>query len=192
MMLAVSIAFLVLLYAAHTGGDVDLALRTPLSMFRDGRDSTLGYWMFGLLLAAGAILMQLLVRLRWWGDAFALLMSFALLIVVASTPSADFDHLFVAMVLLLSVYIYYAFLFHRLGSRWFWVHLLAPVLIGMLLQWHSYGLWQKSLIVYFVATMNAQYYAFKSWQRPTVEKAPPRTKKFRDTERRQKVYSLDD
>ena len=34
------------------------------------------------------------------------------------------------------------------------VHLLMPIVIGLTIQFHSFGLWQKSLIAYFVVLIN--------------------------------------
>lgn len=191
-MIFTSAAFLFVLVWAHLGGGWGVTLAKPMSLFRDGADSTLGYWLFGLLLAAGAVLMQLLVRLRWWLDAGVLLIAFVLLAVVASTPSTDAFHLFIAMLLLLLLYGYFAFLFYRLESRWFWVHLVTPVLIVLLTRLHSYGFWQKSLIVYFLAAMNAQYYTCADWLRMSRKQRSSWKLPQRDTERRQKVYSVDE
>lgn len=191
-MIFVSAAFLFVLVRAHLGGDWNVTLAKPMSLFRDGADSTLGYWLFSLLLASGAVLMQLLVRLRWWLDAGVILFAFVLLAIVASTPSTDVFHLCIAMLLLLLLYLYFAFLFYRLESRWFWVHLVAPVLIVLLTRLHSYGLWQKSLIVYYLAAMNAQYYACAGWLRASRQERSSWKLPSRDTERRQKVYTVDE
>lgn len=191
-MLIVSAAFVALLVWAHADGDWNLALAKPMSLFRDGADSTTGYWLFGLLLLIGAILMQLMVRLRLWLDAVVLLAAFVMLFVVAATKSTDPFHLFVAMSLLLLLYVYYAVLFYRLESRWFWGHLVAPVLIVLLTRLHSYGLWQKSLIAYYVLAMNLHYYTAAGWLRASKTERSGWRLPRRDNERRQKVYSIDE
>ena len=191
----ISGAFVVLLVTVHLNGDLQKSLATPLSMFRDGPDGSVGNWLFCLLLLAGAWLIQLLVRLHHFLDAVAVLLLVGLLWEVATTPSADFYHLFMSFLLLFAVWGYYGWLFHRLESRWLWLHLVAPVLLIFLTRLHSYGLWQKSVIVYFVFLLNLHYHAFASWlpQRRQQEAAPATPKqRFRDTERRQKIYTLDD
>lgn len=187
----VTLAFLVLLALAHTSGEAEEALARPLSLFREEADSPIGWLLFAFLLAAGVILVQLLVRMRWFVDALMLLVATALLAVVAATPSFDSDHLFVSGVLLLSLYVYYAVLFHRLASRWLWLHLPMPVLLLFLTQLHSYGLWQKSLILYYLLVINLQYSASKDWLETA--QSPRRTWNIpkRDPQRKQKTYKLD-
>lgn len=193
-MKTVSLAFVGLLIFVHATDDFAVALATPLSMFRDGPQATAGYLLFGLLLAAGIVLLQLLVRLHWWLDVAVLLATFGMLAYVARSPSVGLEHNVVALVLMFQVYVYYAFLFYRCESRWFWVHLFVPATIALATRMHSYGLWQKSLILYFLLAMNLQYHTFSQWRRKRQSDgeppAPPRPP--RDTERRQQVYTLDD
>jgi hypothetical protein len=187
----VSLAFLALLVLAHVDGEWQTALARPLSLFREEAGSPVGWFLFALLLAAGVILVQLLLRMRWFLDAIMLLVTTALLAFVAATPSLDADHLVVSGVLLLALYFYYAVLFHRLESRWLWLHLPMPVLLVLLTQRHSYGLWQKSLILYYLLVINLQYSASKDWLESA--KSPRRGWDLpkRDSQRTQKVYKLD-
>jgi hypothetical protein len=141
-------------------------------------------------LAAGMILVQLLLRMQWYIDALVLLFATALLGFVAATPSLDSGHLLVAGVLLLSLYIYYALLFHRLESRWLWLHLPMPVLLLFLTRLHSYGLWQKSLILYFLVVISLQYSASKAWLETAQSRPGPCKLPKRDPQRRQKIYKL--
>ncbi len=160
-------------------------------MFREEAGSPVGWLLFGLLLAAGVILVQLLLRMRWFIDALMLLFAAGLLAFVAATPSLDSDHLVVSGVLLLSLYLYYTILFHRLESRWLWLHLPMPLLLLFLTRLHSYGLWQKSLILYYLLVINLQYSASKDWLESA--KSPRRGWEIpkRDSQRKQKVYKLD-
>lgn len=184
-------AFLALFVFAHTGGEGERALARPLSLFREEASSPVGWLLFGLLLAAGGILVRLLLRLGWFLDALMLLTATALLAFVAATPSLDAGHLYASGVLLLALYIYYATLFYRLESRWLWLHLAAPVLLLLATQLHSYGLWQKSLILYYLVAINLQYVASRKWL--IAAQTPRRTGEIpkRDTQQRQKVYKLD-
>ena len=187
----VTLAFLVLFVLAHASGDGERALARPLSLFREEAGNPIGWLLFGLLLAAGLILVQLLVRLGWFLDALMLLIVTALLGFVAATPSLDSGHLYASGVLLLSLYIYYAILFYRLESRWLWLHLAAPVLLLFLTQLHSYGLWQKSLILYYLLVISLQYSASKKWLKAA--QSPRRKGEIpkRDPQRKQKIYKLD-
>ena len=187
----VTLAFLVLLVLAHATGEGERALARPLSLFREEAGSPVGWVLFGLLLAAGMILVQLLLRLAWFLDAIVLLAATALLGFVAATPSLDADHMLIAGVLLLSLYIYYAVLFHRLESRWLWLHLPMPVLLLFFTRLHSYGLWQKSLILYFVCVINLQYSASKAWLETANSRRGLEALPKRETQRRQKIYKLD-
>jgi hypothetical protein len=187
----VTLAFLALLVLAHANGEGRIALARPLSLFREEAGSPIGWVLFGLLLAAGVILVQLLLRMRWFFDAFMLLVVTALLAFVAATPSLDSDHLIVSGVLLLSLYLYYALLFHRLESRWLWLHLPMPVLLLFLTQRHSYGLWQKSLILYYLLVINLQYSASKGWLEAAKSTRRGWEIPKRDSQRTQKVYKLD-
>lgn len=187
----VTLAFLALLVLAHANGKWESALARPLSLFREEAGSPIGWVLFGLLLAAGVILVQLLLRLRWFIDALMLLVATVLLAFVAATPSVGSDHLLVSGVLLLSLYIYYAILFHRLESRWLWLHLPMPILLVFLTRMHSYGLWQKSLILYYLLVINLQYSASKDWLDAAKSSRPGWEIPKRDSQRRQKIYKLD-
>ncbi len=65
----VALAFVLLLGYAHIQGDLDEAVRRPLSMFRENGNAWVGYWLFALLLTAGVLLLWQLIRMRWFLDA---------------------------------------------------------------------------------------------------------------------------
>jgi hypothetical protein len=188
----VTLAFVALLVIAHTGGEGETALARPLTLFREEAGSPIGWLLFALLLAAGVILVRLLLKMRWFVDAVILIVTTALLALVAATPSLDADHILVSGILLLSLYLYYAILFNRLESGWLWLHLPMPVLLLFLTRLHSYGLWQKSLILYFLLVINLQYSASRDWlvsaRSPRPRTLPPK----RDQQRRQRIYKLVD
>ena len=75
-----------------------------------------------------------------------------LLLIVVATPSWGGLHNLTALMLLFSMFAYYAVLLYRAGSRFFLaLHLAVPVLIAVAFHFQSYGIWQKALISYFVA-----------------------------------------
>jgi len=190
-MKTVSAAFLCLLLAAHWTDDFEQSVARPLSLFRDDRNGTLGYVLFGLLLAAGGLMVHRLLRIQWFLDAATLLITAMLLGFVAATPSTDSNHLIVAFAILILLYVYFAVVFFRGESRWFWGHLAVPVLLVFATRLHSYGLWQKSLIVYFLLALNVEYHVVGDWLRTAGRRADKRPGlPRRETERRQKVYRL--
>jgi len=152
-----SAAFLVLLLAAHdAAAGPDDPLAYPLSALRDGPQAALGYCLFALLLAVGVVLIILADRADKGLDVVALGLAGALLVAVALTPSYGGLHALFAFSLLLLLYAYLAGLLFAAGSVWLVVHLAVPVLLVPATNYHSYGLWQKSLIVYFLLALNVR------------------------------------
>ena len=188
----VAAAFLLLLAYAHTRDDWNAAVARPMSMFRDGGDAWIGDALFGLLLAAGVLLLVQLVRLRWILDAAAVLGIAVMLAVVAATPSADTLHNFLAFLLLFLLYVYFATVFYRLESRWLYAHLTVPAVLVFVTRLHSYGLWQKSLILYYLFAVVLQHHLCSDWLRTAKKSRGGYTPAPRDTERRQKVFDLND
>jgi hypothetical protein len=142
----ISVAFLAVLYLAHGGSDQ--LVGQPLSMFRDGDVPQLGYLMFVLLALLGALQTAALARAERVAEAGICLAATAVLVLVAVTPSTNPFHEFGSFLLLILLYGYFGCLFAGAGRLWLVVHLFSPVWLLMLTQFHSYGLWQKSYIVY--------------------------------------------
>lgn len=142
--------FLILLATAHVG-DPD-AVDRPLSLFREERPFV-GYPLFGLLALIGSLHLRTYYRLGRGRELFAPAGSMVLLAVVALTPSPDTGHTLAAFVLLGFVFGWYALRLYRVSSPWLVVHLAVPLLLVVHLA-SSYGVWQKSMIVYFLLAAN--------------------------------------
>jgi hypothetical protein len=153
-----SLAFLTVLLIAHRAGDSAESLALPLSMFRDGAYRIFGYLLFGLLLAIAGLMLSRLHGACRDGDACLLGVVTIFLFLVAGTPSENFFHGFCSFVVLGLLFCYYAAVLRGEGRIWMWVHLALPVLLLFATRFHSYGLWQKSLIVYFVLAVNVQHW----------------------------------
>ncbi|GBD35018.1 hypothetical protein HRbin36_00122 [bacterium HR36] len=85
---------------------------------------------------------------------------------------------------------YYYFAFFLSDSLWLALHLVSPILLAVLTGVHSYGAWQKAVLLYFLGLANVHYYV--RWSqikrgapagRSTVERDPLWSK-------RRKVYVL--
>jgi hypothetical protein len=184
-------AFLALFFYAHVQGDFDDAVARPLSMFRDRGEAWVGYALFALLLAAGVLLLWQLVRMRWFLDAAALLGIAAMLAVVAATPSVDTLHNSLAFLLLFLLWVYFGTVFYRCESRWLYVHITVPAVLVFVTRLHSYGLWQKSLILYYLLAVVVEHHLCSDWLRTARRSRGGYTPDpHRDTERRQKVFDL--
>jgi hypothetical protein len=157
-MKAASVAFLAVLLLAHRTGDRGEALALPLSGLREREPRALGYLLFALLLLACGLLVAALVRARRPDHACFVGLSSFLLLVVALTPSENALHLLCALALLLGLYLFYASLLRRAASPWLWAHLTVPLLVLLATQFHSYGLWQKSYIFYFLLVANVHHH----------------------------------
>jgi hypothetical protein len=145
-----TLSFLALLLLAHCVGDTEERLGQPLSMFRDGAYSLVGYALFASLLVIGGLAISSFVRSDQVPQAVVFGGAALLLGVVAATDSLGSFHLFCSLLLLFLLYAFYALELYRAGSPWLWAHLAAPVVLLLLSNFHSFGVWQKGLVVYFV------------------------------------------
>jgi hypothetical protein len=162
-----SLTFLVILLVAHLfAGDPDEGLGLPLSMFRDDIYRPFGYLLFALLLVIAGQMLRTLHRAGRAGHACLLGVVALFLLVVAVTPSANGFHLLCSFVVLALLFGYYAAVLHRCGAVWLWAHLAVPLLLVLATRCHSYGLWQKSLIVYFLLAVNVQHSLLSAGQAP--------------------------
>lgn len=153
-----SLAFLAVLVSAHLAGDPAEALGLPLSMFRDHVYRPFGYRLFALLLVIAGLMLRTLHRAGLGGHACLLGVVAFFLVLVAVTPSADGLHLLCSFMVLALLFGYYAAVLRGVGRVWLWAHLAVPVLLVLGTRCHSYGLWQKSLIVYFLLAVNVQHH----------------------------------
>lgn len=158
MMKTATIAFLLLLVAVHISSDTPEILAQPLSMFRDGDDSAIGYALFGLLALITALMTVASIRARRELDIGVFCAASALLMVVAVTSSIGAFHILSSLVLIGLVYSYFGLLLYNVRSVWRFVHWPAALVLWLGTGCHSYGLWQKCLIVYFILLVNIHYH----------------------------------
>jgi hypothetical protein len=152
-----SFAFFVLLLHAHATGDLGELLAQPLSMFRDGPWGWIGYTLFALLLLIGSLYTRALVRTRHEVKAAASAFAVLLLLIVTLTPSWGGFHYLCSLLLLVLLYGYYALLLREAESPWRFLHWAVPVVLAILTRFHSYGIWQKSFVAYFVLLANLHH-----------------------------------
>jgi hypothetical protein len=179
-----SLLFLALLSLAHLGGRPEELLAQPLSVFRDGELSLVGYQLFGLLAVIGGLEVAALARRGRTAEAAVTGLATALLVLVAITPTPHPAHEFSAFFLLFVMYAYFGCLLAPAGRLWTLLHLSAPLWLLLLTRFHSYGLWQKSCVVYFLLAANLQHHLpdRQARTRPAGRRYPPL--------RRHKVYAL--
>jgi hypothetical protein len=149
-----TIAFLLLLVAAHTGGNLDELLAQPMSVLRDGDQAAIGYALFALLAVIAGFMTAASIRARRELEAGVFCLAGCLLMVVAVTPSLELFHGLCSFVLLGLMYGYFGCLLRGSESVWLYAHLPVPVALLCITGFHSYGLWQKSLTVYLLILIN--------------------------------------
>lgn len=156
-MLWASLAFVVLLLLIHTGADSERLMEQPLSLFRENYNPAVAFVLFGLLLAIGGLAIHTSFQARRWGETMFFSLVTLLLLVIMVTPSFDSLHTSCVSVALLLVYLYFAVYLAEQPCL-LAIHLASPILLLALTQAHSYGMWQKATIVYYLALANARYY----------------------------------
>jgi hypothetical protein len=187
-----SAAFALLLFGAHGVGDFRQRLAEPLSMFRDGEQAWLGYVLFVALLLVSLLYMRDLIRAGKEEEAVTAGLAALLLFVVAVTPSLGAFHLLSSLLLLLLSFVHYWRLLREAGSPWITLHWLAPFALVLLSGRHSYGLWQKCLILYLVALSNVRHHLLG--RRKVSEPFSPSASPLFGSggvNRRRKVYQLE-
>jgi hypothetical protein len=177
----VSLALLGVLTALHlvAGGD---AAGLPLSMFRDGNHAGLGYLAFALLIAMGVMMTRASFRSGESINGAFYAAAMTLLAMIAVTPSFDLLHLFLSLLLPLAVYVYYAFLFYSAATLWMLLHLSIPIVLAVATGFHSYGAWQKCLILYFVLLANLHWRFLPTTTKPKQGKPARRGDRWEEVE----------
>jgi hypothetical protein len=135
----------------------DGATAVPLSMFRDGNHAWLGYSAFALLILMGVVMAHAAYRC---GDFLTCLIYAAgtvMLVAIAATPSVDPFHILISLLLPLMFHAFYLRLLHSVLSFWMFLHLFVPLLLLFAIQFHSFGAWQKIMMLYFVLLANLHY-----------------------------------
>ena len=149
-MKVVASLFLVLLWLVHYILGFDQSLALPLSFLRDGDIAGLGYVLFLLLIIGSCWYTVKLTRCDEIAEAGIAGLSTVLLIVVAATPTINGMHEICAFLLLGTLFCNFWVVLYHQNSLWVFVHLATPLLIVILTRFHSYGLWQKCIISYFL------------------------------------------
>ncbi len=149
MKLATLFFFALLIYAHQVCG-LSTSLEQSLSVFREGEFGSLGYALFCVIGLIGVLYTFSLNRFGEPGQASNTLGFGVLLLIVSATPIGWSLHDSSAIVLLVSIYAYFAILLHRSSRRLMLLHLSVPILLAGVIGFQSYGIWQKGLISYFV------------------------------------------
>ncbi len=150
-----SLAFFLILAGLHLREPSEETFAKPLSMFRDGPYRAWGFALFGLLAFIGLNWIWTLIRTRRASELIAVVPVLPLLGFVALTDSGNRWHLFASFVLLGWMLLFFALKLLEEESWLLFAHLFMPVVIALTIQLHSFGLWQKALIAYFVLAINA-------------------------------------
>jgi hypothetical protein len=150
MKLAAVIFFGLLVYVHQLYG-VDQVLDQPLSAFRYGDRAVLGYALFCAIALVGVVHTWGIKRFEEPGESLNTTGFGVLLLIVVATPSWWTLHEASAIVLLTSVYTYFSVVLFR-SRRYFWMalHLSVPIVVAIATRFQSYGIWQKSIVCYFV------------------------------------------
>jgi hypothetical protein len=192
MVKSASAAFVLLLLVAHGVGEFSRRLAEPLSMFRDGEQAWLGYVLFATLLLVSIRYTRDMIRVGEKDEAVVAGLAALLLFIVAVTPSLEGFHILSSLLLMLLLFGHYWRLLRDSGSLWLILHVLAPFALVLLTGCHSYGLWQKCLILYLVALANLRHHQIcrMSESEPVSE---PSSELFNcgGVNRRPKVYRLE-
>jgi hypothetical protein len=186
-----ALAFLVLLVGFHILEGGKSTLDRPLSMFRDDGLEGVGYLHFGLLLVLGGLAIIPTVQLEHHGGTVVYALGWVLLLVVAVTPSLGELHNTCAFLLLALLYVYYAALLFPAGVLWVYLHLVVPVLLVVATQYHSYGLWQKSLIAYFVIALVVHRDVLTRIVRQPSRPTRPRGGRSMEFGKKRRVYTVE-
>lgn len=197
MKLAALSFFLLLLYV-HWTGDQEHVVEQPLSMFRDDSRGLFGYALFATLLLTGVLYVAALARSQREAEAAISAIGVLMLLVVAVTPSTNGFHVLCSLWLFGLLFGYYAILLYRAERILLIVrillvvlHLIVPIALAFAIQFHSYGLWQKSFISYFVFLAAAHHHALtrQRFEKPSSPAAGPWRRG--DAPRRRRVYRVE-
>lgn len=149
-----SFAFLLILTFLHLVSPSYDTLATPLSEFRDGPLRVWGFLLFGLLILICGLWIRTMARLRDLADLLAVIPGVLMLGFVAFTPSWGFWHLVCSLVLFGWLLVFFTLKLLEAESLLAFPNLMMPALLALIVRGHSFGLWQKMLIVYCVTAIN--------------------------------------
>ena len=153
-----SMSFLSFFVYSHFIGSLRENLTRPLSTFREGHTLLIGYLMFALLLVISGFMLLKTARLQRSEDVSVFGTTTFLLLVITVTPSDNDIHILCSIFLFLTLFIYYCIILSEFGRVWLSMNLAIPFVILVLTGVRSYGLWQKSYILYLLLVINMQYH----------------------------------
>jgi hypothetical protein len=133
------------------------ATALPLSMFRDGNHAWLGYSTFALLILMGVVLAHAAYRCRESLACLVYTVGSVMLVAIAATPSIHPLHILISLLLPVMLHAFYLRLLSSVLGLWKFLHPSVPLLLALAVQFHSYGAWQKSMILYLVLLANIHY-----------------------------------
>jgi hypothetical protein len=171
------LTFAALLVCAHIADVQGDAYLRPLSMFRDYEPAWIGYALFGLLVTIGLETIRTAWRAEAAYHAAAYLVATALVAAIAATPSEDEFHIICSVLAMVLLFTYYAAVLYR-HDCWFWLlmHLLMPSVLMFASRLESYGIWQKGMILYFLAAAVPHQNFLAQW---LPKRRPVRPKRMR-------------
>jgi hypothetical protein len=130
----------------------------PLSMSRDGKYPALGYAAFAALLWGCCQHVRVYIRAprSEQGNTMGPLVAAVLLLIVAITPTFNAIHVCSSCFLIVWVFVFFAAKLYTENSLWLFAYLAVPIGISaaILALGLTYGIWQKAIIVYYLAVMN--------------------------------------
>jgi hypothetical protein len=160
----VAAVFVALLIHAHSIDPSGDAWLRPLSAFRDSDAAWIGYALFGTLIALGLAMARTAYRVQNAAQLGIYLVQSAILFAVAVTPSNHIWHLELSVLLMATVVINLAFiLWYDDSIFWFLMHMLMPTFLMWGTHLESYGVWQKGMILYFVAATVVHDHQLGQW-----------------------------
>jgi len=168
-----SLFFFGLLYYAHQVAGIYEPLMQPLCGFREGDLGQLGFALIGAIMLVGVLYLIGLKQASCPAEAANIIGAGVLLLIVAATPSHWPLHTSSAVILLAFVFAYFASLLYRSGSHLLYAHLAFPLLLAIATKF-QYGIWQKSLICYFIAAIVVHHHLIsRSSQSPLAATTGP-------------------
>ncbi len=148
------------------------AFHRPLSLYRDYDPQWLGYALFGALLGIGVATVRTALRVECELQAALYMLAIGILGAVTVTPSGDWLHIEFSAAMMAVMFINFAVLLYA-NDQMFWLvmHLLTPTVLMWATNLVSFGVWQKSMILYYVAATIAHEGVMAQWiQKPVKRK----------------------
>src|SRR5262249_34093386 len=147
--------------------------------------------LFAALLLVGALYVVALARSQREAEALISAIGVLILLTVAVTSSTNSFHLLCSLLLFGLLFSYYGILLYRAERILLVLHLIVPVALAFAIQFHSYGLWQKSFISYFVLLAAAHHHVITHQLSRRHSSSPSHPCGRGQATKRRKVYRLE-